>query len=83
MSMLKNPSDFEEANRVQGLVASADYVNAQGGLTGTKGIMKRLYGYGGDSRRPLPRIEPTVLEALWENPHMQALIELEKSLAQR
>jgi len=76
--MLKDPSAFEEANRVQGIVANADYVIAQNGITGVKGVMDKLYGYGGHTRRPLPRVEPTVLEALWENPHLQALFELEK-----
>jgi len=76
--MLKDPSVFEEANRVQGIVANADYVIAQNGITGVKGVMEKLYGYGGHSRRPLPRAEPAVLKALWENPHLQALLELEK-----
>jgi len=79
--MLKDPSVFEEAIRVQGIVANADYVNAQGGVTGIKGIMERLYGYGGYSRWPLPRVESTVLKDLWENPYIQALIELEKSFS--
>jgi len=80
--MIKDPSVFEEANRVQGIVANADYVMAQGGVAGTKGVLERLYGYGGLCRRPLPRVESTALKALWENPHLQALVELEKSLAQ-
>lgn len=77
--MLKDSSVFVEANRVQGIVANADYVIAQNGITGLKGVMDKLYGYGGHSRRPLPRVEPTVLKALWENPHLQTLLELEKS----
>ena len=77
--MLKDPSVFGEANRVQGIVANADYVLARSGITGAKGVMERLYGYGGHNRRPLPRMDSTVLKALWENPHLQALIELEKS----
>lgn len=76
--MLKDPSVSDEANRVQGIVANADYVIAQGGITGIKGVLEKLYGYGGCSRRPLPRIESAALDALWENPHLQALIELEK-----
>lgn len=81
-AMVKDPSKFEEANRVQGIVANADYVIAQGGLVGAKGILEKLYGYGGHCRRPLLPIEPAALQALWEHPHLQALIELEKSLAQ-
>ncbi|KAF9643814.1 aldolase [Thelephora ganbajun] len=81
MTMIKDPSVFEEANRIQAIGASADYVMAQGGAAGTKGVLERLYGYGGYCRRPLPRIEPTALKALWEHPHVQGLVELEKSLA--
>ncbi|KAF9648084.1 aldolase [Thelephora ganbajun] len=81
VAMVKDPSVFEEANRIQGIVANADYVMAQGGVAGIKGVLEKLYGYGGWCRRPLPRIEPTALKVLWENPHVQALIELEKSLA--
>ena len=80
--MLKDSSVFEEANRVQGIVADADYVIARGGVTGIKGVMDRLHGYGGYNRRPLPRVEPAVLEALWENPHLQALIKLEKDFVE-
>jgi len=81
-AMLKDPSVFDEAVRVQGIIANADYVFARSGITAAKGILEKVYGYGGRSRRPLPPMEPAVLEALWENPHVQALIELEKSLAQ-
>ena len=80
-ALVKDPSLSEEANRVQGIVANADYVVAQGGIAGAKGILGKLYGYGGRCRRPLPPATPAALEALWENPHLQALIRLEKSLA--
>lgn len=80
--MVKDPSYFEEANRVQGVVANADYTIAQGGIPGTKWILEKLYGYGGHCRRPLPPVEPTAFQALWEHPHVQALVELERSLAQ-
>jgi len=82
-ALVKDPSVFKEANRVQGIVANADYVVARGGVSGTKGLLEKLHGYGGHCRRPLPPIEPTVLKALWENPHIQALLELEKSLGQQ
>ena len=77
--MLKDPSAFPEANRVQGIVANADYIMAQGGVSGAKCVLEKLYGYNGDSRRPLPRMESVAFEVLWENPHLQALIELEKA----
>ena len=77
--MLKDPLAFPEASRVQGIVANADYVMAQGGVSGGKCVMEKLYGYNGNSRRPLPRMESATFEVLWENPHLQALIELEKA----
>ncbi|KAF9791137.1 dihydrodipicolinate synthetase [Thelephora terrestris] len=80
-AVVTDPSLLEEANRVQGIVANADYVMGQSGIMGAKGILEKLYGYGGRCRRPLPSITPAALEALWENPHLQALIGLEKSLA--
>lgn len=80
-TMVNDPSVFEEANHVQGIVANADYVMVKGGITGTKGVLEKLYGYGGRCRRPLPLITPAALEDLWQHPHLQALIKLEKSLA--
>lgn len=80
-TLVNDPSISEEANRVQGIVANADYVMGQGGIGGTKGVLEKLYGYGGQCRRPLPPVTPAALEALWEHPHLKALIKLEKSLA--
>ena len=82
-AMVKDPSKFDEANRVQGIVANADYALAQGGIAGTKGVLEKLYGYGGHCRRPVPPMEPAAFQTLWGHPHVQALVELEKSLAQR
>ena len=79
--MVKNHSNFEEANRIQGIVANADYTIAQAGTAGAKEMLGRLYGYGGDCRRPLPPIDPIAFQALWKHPHVRALIELERSLA--
>ena len=79
--MVKDPSKFEKANHVQGIVANADYIFAQGGIVGAKGILEELYGYGGHCRRPLPPTEPAAIQVLWEHPHVQALVELERSLA--
>lgn len=78
---INDPSVLEEANHLQGIVANADYVVAQSGVAGAKGILEKLYGYGGVCRRPLPPITPTTLKDLWEHPHLQALVKLERSLA--
>lgn len=79
--MVTDPSVSKEANHIQGIVANADFVMAQGGIAGAKGVLEKLYGYGGRCRRPLPPVTPAALEDLWENPHLQALVELEKLLA--
>ena len=78
---VNDPSIFEEAIRIQGIVANADYLMARSGITGAKGVLGKLYGYGGQCRRPLPPIKSTALEDLWGHPHLQALIKLEKSLS--
>ena len=79
--VMNDLSVSEEAIHIQGIVANADYVMAQNGIAGAKRVLRKLYGYGGLCRRPLPPMTPTALEDLWENPHLQALIKLERSLA--
>ena len=43
--------------------------------------MEKLYGYGGLCRKPLPAIESAPSEALWEHPHTQELVRLERGLS--
>jgi len=40
-----------------------------------------MYGHGGLPRKPLAPIDPAVAQALWEHPHTQAIVELERKLA--
>ena len=44
-----------EARRVQAVVARGDWTAIQGGVVGTKSALNTYFGYGGVSRRPLPR----------------------------
>ncbi|KAH9946123.1 dihydrodipicolinate synthetase [Epithele typhae] len=70
-----------EAQRLQGIVARADFTIAKTGIAGTKYLLEKLYGYGGNCRRPLPPIEPAAATAIWEHPHTQELVKLEREFA--
>ncbi|KAJ7905586.1 dihydrodipicolinate synthetase [Mycena olivaceomarginata] len=70
-----------EAQRIQGIIARADYTIAKTSIVGTKFLLEKLYGYGGTTRKPLPPITPAAAQALWEHPHTQALVVLERQLS--
>ncbi|KAK7020547.1 Dihydrodipicolinate synthetase [Favolaschia claudopus] len=70
-----------EAQRLQGIIARGDYTIAKTGIAGTKFLLNKLYGYGGETRRPLPPMAPAAAEALWEHPHTQALVSLERQMS--
>lgn len=76
-----DPTLLGEAQRLQGIVARADATIAKASIAGTKFLLNKLYGYGGNPRRPLPPIEPAAGEALWEHAHTRALVDVEISLA--
>lgn len=78
---LTDPSVLAEAQRVQGIVARADITVAGSGVSGTKAIVQRLYGYGGNPRRPLPPISREAADALWNHPHIREIVALEKQIA--
>ena len=80
VATLQDPSLLPEAQRVQGIVARADYTIAKAGVAGTKFLVEKLYGYGGNPRRPLPPIDPEDGAALWQHPHTQDIIALEREL---
>ncbi|KAF9265471.1 dihydrodipicolinate synthetase [Marasmius fiardii PR-910] len=73
-------SSLAEAQRLQGIIARADYTIAKASISGTKYLLEKLYGYGGAPRRPLPPIESSVGQALWEHAHTQDLVKLEREL---
>ena len=79
--MHKDPLLLPEAQRLQGIVARADFTVAKAGISGTKALMEKLYGYGGLPRKPLPPIEPEAFEALWAHPHVQDIVKTERELS--
>ncbi|GJE90732.1 dihydrodipicolinate synthase family protein [Phanerochaete sordida] len=78
---LTDPSALLEAQRLQGIVARGDITLAGSGVSGTKSLLQRLYGYGGNPRRPLPPISREDAEALWNHPHIRELVALEKQIS--
>ncbi|KAI6109503.1 hypothetical protein F5141DRAFT_1115011 [Pisolithus sp. B1] len=78
-----DPSLLLEAQRLQGIIAQADATIAKGSIAGTKALLEKLYGYGGKPRRPLPPIETSTAQALWDHPHTQDLVRLEQELSKR
>ncbi|TFK87008.1 dihydrodipicolinate synthetase [Polyporus arcularius HHB13444] len=77
----KEPSLLPEAQRLQGIVARADYTIAKTGIAGTKVLLEKLYGYGGNPRKPLLPIEPEAAAAIWEHPHTQEIVRVERELS--
>lgn len=70
-----------EAQRLQGIVARADFTIAKTSIAGTKSLLEKLYGYGGSPRKPLPPISSSAAQAIWEHPHTQAIVKLERELS--
>ena len=70
-----------EAQRIQGIIARADYTIAKTSIAGTKFLLEKMYGYGGVPRRPLAPVEPAAGQALWEHPHTQDVVKLERELS--
>ncbi|KAG6866978.1 hypothetical protein C0991_003894 [Blastosporella zonata] len=77
----KDLSFLPEAQRLQGVIARADYTIAKASISGTKFLLEKLHGYGGAPRKPLPPIDSAVAEALWAHPHTQELITVERKLS--
>ncbi|KAI0362082.1 dihydrodipicolinate synthetase [Trametes cingulata] len=74
-------SFLPEAQRLQGIIARADFTIAKTSIAGTKFLLEKLYGYGGNPRKPLPPIEADAAAALWEHPHTAELVRLERELS--
>ncbi|KAF8163369.1 hypothetical protein B0H34DRAFT_745253 [Crassisporium funariophilum] len=77
----KDYSLLAEAQRIQGIIARGDFTIAKASVAGTKYLVERMYGYGGLPRKPLPPIDPAVGSALWDHPHTQDLVRLERELS--
>lgn len=67
-----------EAQRLQAIVARADWVAIQTGIVGAKSVLATEFGYGGHGRKPLPR--PTAAEAARYAEQWREIVTLEKSL---
>ena len=78
---MADPSLLPEAQRLQGIVARADFTIAKASISGTKALLEKLYGYGGTTRRPLPPIAPEVAASLWAHPHTEELVRMERELS--
>jgi 4-hydroxy-2-oxoglutarate aldolase len=76
----RDSSVLAEAQRIQGIVAQADYTIASTSIAGTKALLEKLHGYGGVPRKPLPPTTPEEVEALLVHPHTQALVQLEAEI---
>jgi L-threo-3-deoxy-hexylosonate aldolase len=77
----KDLSVLPEAQHLQGIVARADYTIAKTSIAGTKHLLEKMYGYGGLPRKPLPPIPASAAQALWEHPHTQDIVRLERELS--
>lgn len=77
----KDLAVLPEAQRLQGIVARADYTIAKTSISGTKALLEKLYGYGGNPRRPLPPIAPEAVQAIWDHEDTQTLIKVERELS--
>ncbi|KAF8892519.1 dihydrodipicolinate synthetase [Infundibulicybe gibba] len=76
----KDPSILPEAQRLQGIIARADFTIAKTSIAGTKYLIEQLYGYGGAPRKPLLPMEADASQQLWDHPHTQDLVHLERGL---
>ncbi|KAE9409637.1 dihydrodipicolinate synthetase [Gymnopus androsaceus JB14] len=70
-----------QALHLQGIIGRADYTIAKASIAGTKFLLEKLYGYGGLPRKPLPPISSSDAQALWDHPHTQALVKLEREIS--
>lgn len=70
-----------EAQRLQTVVACADFTIAKASISGTKLLLEKLYGYGGLPRKPLPPMDPEAFETLWAHPHVQDIVRVERELS--
>ena len=67
-----------EALRLQRILARADAAAQRGGVVGAKAALAAHFGYGGQARRPLPRVGKEELRRARED--FDELVRLEKSL---
>ena len=69
---------FEEATKLQVVVARGDWPAIRHGVVATKSALEVHFGYGGIARRPLPC--PTKTETMQHAARFQEVVDLERSL---
>ncbi|CAG8978796.1 hypothetical protein HYALB_00011061 [Hymenoscyphus albidus] len=69
---------YAEAQRVQNLIANADGVAIK--IGGMKMLLNRLFGYGGEPRRPLMPMEKERGDLVMEEKYIKDLLEFERGL---
>jgi len=79
----QDPSILREAQRVQGIVARADFTIAKTSIAGMKYLLQRVYDHGGLPRRPLLEIGPDAAQALWDHSHTSDIFKLESELTSK
>ncbi|KZT51245.1 aldolase [Calocera cornea HHB12733] len=77
---LRDPTALEAAQQLQDLAARGDRTIALAGISGTKELLNRLYGYGGAPRRPLLPLSATEGQELWDHENVRALLNVEMEL---
>ena len=78
---LKDTSKLQEALHIQGIAARADFTIAKTSIPGMKFLIEKEYGYGGLARKPLYPLTDAEKKAIWEHPHTQDLLRLERELS--
>jgi 4-hydroxy-2-oxoglutarate aldolase len=81
VTALTDLSVLPAAQKLQAIVARADFTIAKASIAGAKSLLERLYGYGGVPRKPLPPISSENAERLWQHPHVQELVKTERELS--
>jgi hypothetical protein len=70
-------TSLQEAQKLQFLISKADFIMAKAGISGTKGVLQSLYGYGGSPRKPLPSYRGDVAKLIEE---IKQLLDFENGL---
>ena len=80
-SLLSSPSSLKAAQQLQVVIARGDATIATASIAGTKYLLEKIYGYGGNPRRPLPPIDQEKGEKLWAHVDVRDLLTVENQLA--
>ncbi|KAF8848018.1 putative dihydrodipicolinate synthase [Acephala macrosclerotiorum] len=75
------PESYAEAQKVQNLIANADGVAIKIGIAGMKMLLKNMFGYGKNPRRPLLPMSSMKGDLVLAKPVIKELIAFEKALA--